>query len=92
MAMTDFLQMRRKYKKPHLRRWYHPHHKGKSGSDTYRQTPATKKKLHLIMKHKAGKKYYVAYKGKEYTVSEFSRKHPRLYKYKKRTKRRKRKR
>ena len=82
MAMKDVLQSGRKLKRPHLRQWFY----NKKGDDTYRQTPIPKKKFPLLLKASPSvkKTYYIAYKGKEYSIDEFTRKYPRLVRPKKR--------
>jgi len=69
MVMRDLLQYKKKLKNPYIRRWYH----GK-GDDTYRQMKASKRILHSAKGLKGD--YVVAYKGKEYGVNEFIKKHP----------------
>ena len=87
MVMKDILQEKRKLKHPQIRTWVHSK---AGGDDTYYAAQGTKKNLQIAKKMKAKVykgDYYeaplVAYKGKEYSVSGFLKKHPK-YKPKKR--------
>lgn len=79
--MIDLIQKYggRKYKKPHIRVWCHPHYINKSGDDYYYEFKNIKDASEFIKTHNESEEIpLIAYNGYELRIADFRKKYPKI--------------